>query len=43
MLVDAGAEVIKVEKIGGEDLRKSKPFIKQIVYYSLFLIEEKNL
>ena len=28
MLVDAGAEVIKVEKIGGEDLRKSKPFIK---------------
>ena len=28
MLVDAGAEVIKIEKIGGEDLRKSKPFIK---------------
>ncbi|MDC3024206.1 CoA transferase [Alphaproteobacteria bacterium] len=27
MLVDAGAEVIKIEKIGGEDLRKSKPFI----------------
>ena len=26
MLVDAGAEVIKIEKIGGEDLRKSKPF-----------------
>ena len=28
MLVDAGAEVIKVEKVGGEDLRKSKPFFK---------------
>ncbi|PPR25533.1 MAG: Acetyl-CoA:oxalate CoA-transferase [Alphaproteobacteria bacterium MarineAlpha9_Bin4] len=28
MLVDAGAEVIKVEKIGGEDLRRSKPFVK---------------
>ncbi len=27
MLVDAGAEVIKVEKIGGEDLRKSKPLV----------------
>ena len=28
MLVDAGAEVIKIEKIGGEDLRKSEPFVK---------------
>ena len=28
MLVDAGAEVIKVEKKGGEDLRKIGPFIK---------------
>ncbi len=27
MLVDAGAEVIKVEKIGGEDMRNSKPFV----------------
>ena len=28
MLVDAGAEVIKVEQPGGEDLRKMKPFVK---------------
>ena len=27
MLVDACAEVIKVEKVGGEDLRKSKPIV----------------
>ena len=31
MLVDAGAEVIKIEKIGGEDLRKSKPFINELL------------
>ena len=28
MLVDAGAEVIKVEKLGGEDMRKTSPTIK---------------
>ena len=28
MLVDAGAEVIKVEKLGGEDMRKTSPIIK---------------
>ena len=28
MLVDAGAEVIKVEKLGGEDMRKASPLIK---------------
>ena len=27
MLIDAGAEVIKIEKIGGEDLRRAKPHI----------------
>ena len=29
MLSDAGADVIKIEKVGGEDLRKSKPFINK--------------
>ena len=27
MLIDAGVEVIKIEKIGGEDLRRAKPHI----------------
>ena len=26
MLSDAGAEVIKIEKVGGEEMRKAKPF-----------------
>ena len=42
MLVDAGAEVIKIEKIGGEDLRKSKPFLKEIAFYFPCLIEGKK-
>ncbi len=29
MLSDAGADVIKIEKAGGEELRKSKPFIEK--------------
>ena len=35
MLVDAGAEVIKVEKKGGEDLKKLDLLLKVIVYYFL--------
>ena len=27
MLCDAGAEVIKIERLGGEDMRKAQPLI----------------
>ena len=44
MLVDAGAEVIKIEKIGGEDLRKSKPFLKgNSVLFSLLNRGKKSI
>ena len=44
MLVDAGAEVIKIEKIGGEDLRKSEPFLKgNSVLFSLLNRGKKSI
>ena len=44
MLSDAGADVIKIEKVGGEDLRKSKPFInKESILFAVLNRGKKSI
>src|SRR5205823_11624964 len=44
ILSDLGAEVIKVEKIGGEETRKSEPLVRgQSVYFSVYNRGKKSL
>src|SRR5258706_4909037 len=44
MLSDVGAEVIKIEKIGGEDSRKAKPIVKgQSIYFSVYNRGKKSI
>src|ERR1039457_1028391 len=44
MLSDMGAEVIKIEKRGGEDTRKAKPIFKgQSIYFSAYNRGKKSL
>src|SRR5260370_34189515 len=43
-LSDPGAEVIKVEKIGGEETRRSEPVVRgQSVYFSVYNRGKKSL
>src|SRR5262245_5144805 len=44
VLADMGAEVIKIEKIGGEDTRKAKPIVKgQSVYFAAYNRGKKSI
>src|ERR1700694_1421777 len=44
ILSDLGAEVIKVEKIGGEETRRSEPVVRgQSVYFSVYNRGKKSL
>ncbi len=44
ILSDLGAEVIKIEKLGGEETRKSEPLVKgQSVYFSVYNRGKKSL
>ena len=44
MLSDMGAEVIKIEKMGGEDTRKAKPIVKgQSVYFGAYNRGKKSI
>ncbi len=44
MLVDAGAEVIKVEKLGGEDLRSTEPFLNgESILFSILNRGKKSI
>jgi CoA:oxalate CoA-transferase len=44
ILCDLGAEVIKIEKLGGEETRKSEPLVKgQSVYFSVYNRGKKSL
>ncbi|MFZ2004240.1 MAG: CoA transferase, partial [Stellaceae bacterium] len=37
IMSDLGAEVIKIEKLGGEETRKSEPLVRgQSVYFSVY-------
>lgn len=44
ILSDLGAEVIKIEKLGGEETRKSEPLVRgQSVYFSVYNRGKKSL
>jgi crotonobetainyl-CoA:carnitine CoA-transferase CaiB-like acyl-CoA transferase len=44
IMSDLGAEVIKIEKIGGEETRKSEPIVRgQSVYFSVYNRSKKSL
>src|SRR5260370_33823081 len=44
ILSDLGAEVIKIEKLGGEETRKSEPIVRgQSVYFSVYNRGKKSL
>jgi formyl-CoA transferase len=44
IMSDLGAEVIKIEKIGGEETRKSEPIVRgQSVYFSVYNRGKKSL
>ncbi len=44
MLSDMGAEVIKIEKMGGEDNRKAKPMVRgQSIYFSVYNRGKKSI
>src|SRR5262249_27297975 len=44
VLSDLGAEVIKIEKPGGEDSRKAKPIVKgQSVYFAAYNRGKKSI
>ena len=44
ILSDLGAEVIKIEKLGGEETRKSPPLVRgQSVYFSVYNRGKKSL
>src|SRR6476660_3846481 len=44
ILADLGAEVIKIEKLGGEETRKSEPLVRgQSVYFSVYNRGKKSL
>ncbi|HZD91584.1 MAG TPA: CoA transferase, partial [Pseudolabrys sp.] len=44
ILCDLGAEVIKIEKLGGEETRRSEPLVKgQSVYFSVYNRGKKSL
>src|SRR5260370_30463807 len=44
ILSDLGAEVIKIEKLGGEETRKSEPMVRgQSVYFSVYNRGKKSL
>jgi CoA:oxalate CoA-transferase len=44
ILTDLGAEVIKIEKLGGEETRKSEPLVRgQSVYFSVYNRGKKSL
>jgi len=44
ILSDLGAEVIKIEKIGGEETRRSEPIVRgQSVYFSVYNRGKKSL
>src|SRR6266853_1301993 len=44
ILSDLGAEVIKIEKIGGEETRKSEPIVRgQSIYFSVYNRGKKSL
>src|SRR5437870_2367171 len=44
VLSDLGAEVIKIERLGGEQNRKSKPLVNgQSVYFSVYNRGKKSL
>jgi CoA:oxalate CoA-transferase len=44
ILSDLGAEVIKIEKLGGEETRRSEPLVKgQSVYFSVYNRGKKSL
>jgi crotonobetainyl-CoA:carnitine CoA-transferase CaiB-like acyl-CoA transferase len=44
VLADLGAEVIKIEKLGGCDTRKSKPMVKgESVYFSVYNRGKKSM
>src|SRR5271157_4891340 len=44
ILSDLGAEVIKIEKLGGEETRKSEPVVRgQSVYFSVYNRGKKSL
>src|SRR5260370_1885740 len=44
ILSDLGAEVIKIEKIGGEETRRSEPLVRgQSVYFSVYNRGKKSL
>ena len=44
ILSDLGAEVIKIEKLGGEETRKSEPLVRgQSVYFTVYNRGKKSL
>src|SRR5260221_9945688 len=44
ILSDLGAEVIKIEKLGGEETRKSEPMVRgQSVYFSVYNRGKKSI
>ena len=44
ILSDLGAEVIKIEKLGGEETRRSEPLVRgQSVYFSVYNRGKKSL
>ena len=44
ILSDLGAEVIKIEKLGGEETRKSEPVVRgQSVYFTVYNRGKKSL
>src|SRR3982751_2301503 len=44
LLSDLGAEVIKIEKLGGEETRKSEPLVRgQSVYFTVYNRGKKSL
>ena len=44
ILSDLGAEVIKIEKMGGEDTRKSAPIVNgQSIYFSVYNRGKKSI
>ena len=44
ILSDLGAEVIKIEKLGGEETRKSEPMVRgQSVYFTVYNRGKKSL
>ena len=44
ILADRGAEVIKIEKIGGEETRESQPIVKgQSIYFSVYNRGKKSM